>query len=285
MKLINSIFVGLITFLWASVSYIGNANLQLAQAVTSLDLQKPFVYRALIPFLARLVSSFGIRIDLALTLVITVSGIGFYLALRELYFYLYRHDAKGEIYLVCAVMVGLILFFYPRMTYDLMTAFLFTLAFLFIIQGKDWQYLVVFILSCFNRETTFLLIIVYVVVNTVQLQMGRKWWMTLCQIYFYALITVSLRIAFQHNPGSSLWIEPLQNLQKYISHPLQTLLWVGIIAVIWWRISVMWKYRNPYPKLLMVVLAPVLVVFYLVCGQAFEMRVFWELYPVLVLFM
>ena len=283
MKLyINSLFVGLVSFVWASIYWLGDANMWQVEKLTSLDLPKPWVYRQLVPELARLLSLTGLRIDYALALVVTLSGVAFYLSLRKLYFYYYPESSKGEIYVVGSVFVGMLVFGYNRLPYDLTTAFLMMLGLYYILTVQNWKYLIVFVFACLNRETSFLLILVYVVVLYYR-KYGSYWWVTACQIYIYGLITYCLRLIFQYNPGSSLWVEPWQNLVRYANHPLQTIIYAMVLAVVLLRVFRNWNSKFYSLRLAFVVIAPILFVMFMVCGQAFEVRVFWEVYPLVVL--
>jgi hypothetical protein len=284
MKLyINSLFVGLITFIYASVYWLN--EIQFASTLTSLDMAKPFVYRQLVPFLARSLSYLGVRIDWAVCLVVTFFGVCLYLSMRRLYFYFYEQSDKGEIYVLVSVFVGMLLLGQERWMYDLATATFFTLALYFVFRVENWKYLVVFTLATLNRETSFLLILVYVVMLLYYKRYGvnYSWWTTACQIYIYFVITYSIRILFQFNVGSSVWIEPLENLHKYTTHPLETVIYLMIAVIILWRVFRNWNSKFFSLRLAFVVIAPILFVLYLVCGQAFEVRVFWEVYPLVVL--
>jgi len=282
MKLfLNSLFVGLVSFVWSAVYYL---DIYPAELYT-----KPFVYRVLVPLLASIVDLFGVSFNLSVVLVMTVSGIGFYLALRKLYFYYYAQSTKGEIYVLVSVVAGLLLFEYYRKPYDLSTAFLMTLGLYYILTVQNWKYLIVFTLACLNRETAFLLILVYVVFwlyyRKYTLLFKSFWWMTACQIYVYGLITYCLRLAFQYNPGSSLWVEPWQNLVRYANHPVQTIIYATIIAIILLRVFRNWNIKPFSLRLAFVVVYPVVFLSFLVCGQSFETRTLWEMFPLVVMLM
>lgn len=230
---LSSLFVGLVTFVWASIYWLN--NIQFSTSLTSLDMPRPFVYRVLVPFLARSLNYLGIRIDWTVCLVVTFFGVCFYLSLRKLYFYYYSQTDKGEIYVLVSVFVGMILLGQERWIYDLATVTFFTLGIYYIRSVQNWKYLIVFTLAVLNRETSFLLVLVYIVTHLhLSYRFGWKfpWWMTACQIYIYGLITYCIRLMFSHNEGSPVWITPIENLQKYITHPFQTLLSSGIIFMI-----------------------------------------------------
>jgi hypothetical protein len=281
--LLNSLIVGLVTFVWAGLVWLN--DVQFSTIMSSLDMHKPFVFRALVPFLARSLSYLGVRIDWAVCLVVTFFSVCFYLALRKLYFYYYPQTDTGEIYILLSVFVGLLVFSYCRWMYDLATAFFFTLALYYIVRVENWKFLVVFALATLNRETTLLLILVYVVFVLYYKKYGANysWLFVILSVYVYGVITYSLRVMFQYNQGVSVLVEPLQNLHKYVAHPLQTLVYVLVLGVVLWRVFRNWNSKPLSLRVAFVVIAPVLFILYLVCGMAFEIRTFWEVYPLIVL--
>lgn len=208
-----------------------------------------------------------------------------------MWFTLNRYNERDEIYPVLIVFAGLVLFQFCHTIYDLATAFLFTLAFLYVFRANKVKYLIVFILACFNRETALLLILFYVVLWFIfKLTYGKRdtkysVGMILIQVYIYGLITYCLRLFFQYNIGLPLWVQPWQNLMRFVHNPLLTLVHISVTVLILWMVFRDWKYKSDYLKLAFLVITPVLVVMYLVFGQAYEVRVFWEIYPVVGLLM
>jgi hypothetical protein len=273
-KYLSAAAVGAVVFVWSSIYWLGPANLWQVEKLVSLDLPKPWVYRQLTPMLARLLSLTGLRIDLALVLIVTISGIGFYLALREL-IHLYYGQAS-EIIIVASVFAGLLMFGYDRLPYDLTTAFLFSLALVYIAKGQTENYMMLFPLVCLNRETAFLLILLYAVykphnVTEISYQVG-----------VYALVMIVLRAIFADNGGVGYWIEPMRNIQRFINHPIQTLIHLTVMSAILFMVFKGWKEKPYFLRLAFMIFAPVLTGMYLIFGQAFEVRTLWEVYPVTV---
>ena len=274
--------VSISTFAYAAMYWLGDRNLWQVELMTSMSLNKPWVYRQLVPILARAIESLGIRIDFALVLVVTLAGAGFYLSLRSLAFLFYKQDDTVEILIILLVLLGLVLFNYERMPYDLMTAWLFTLAFRFIFLCRDNELLIIFSLACLNRETSFLLIIL---VGVLAIKTGMRYLLTLQLIMIFVLVQLALRIVFHDNAGLVGWIEPRLNLLRFANHPERTLLHGLITLALLWTACRSLKLKPYYFRLAFVSMAPPLVLMYLVFGQAFETRVFWEIFPSLALLM
>lgn len=277
--------MSLAAFEYAAIYWLGDLNLWQVELLTSINLNKPWVYRQLVPILARAIAALGIRIDLALVLVVTIAGAGFYLALRSLAFLFYKMDDKAEILIIFLVLLGMILFNYERLPYDLMTAWLFALAFLYIARGDDNRLAIVFVLASLNRETAFLLIIFLGVIASARGNARNQRWLIFTLTLIFVLIQLTLRIVFQENDGLISWIEPAFNLLRFKNNPVRTLVHGSITLVLLWLACRDWIRKPYYLRLAFVSLAPPLVLMYLVFGQAFEVRVFWEIYPILVLLM
>lgn len=278
--ILHCLVVSVVSFIWSKIYWLN--DLQFSSTLMSLDMQRPFVYRQLIPFIVRGLSQMGVRIDVALCLVVTGFGVGLYLALRKLYFHYYPQTDKGEIYVLVSLFMGMFILGQERWYYDLATAFFFTLGIYYLVHVENWKFLVVVFLSSFNRETTILLILLYGVFWLYYRKYGVNylWWMTPCQLYVYGLITYGLHVMFQYNDGVIVLIEPMQNLQKYATHPLQTVMYILILAVILLLVFRNWNSKFFSLRLMFVVLFPILFVLYLVCGQSFEVRTFWECFSV-----
>lgn len=122
---------------------------------------KPFVYRALMPFIGQ-VFDFGFRLDLLVIGLIAVSGAAFILALYYMASASYTIDGWGELKLI-AIFGGYLMAFckYPKV-YDLMSAALFTLCLAFLARGMLGMYLIAFVIAALNRETIILIVPVFI---------------------------------------------------------------------------------------------------------------------------
>jgi len=279
-KSLNCLFVCLVSFVWASVYFLGGIPAELTL--------KPFVYRALVPLLASWIHFMGVPVGLSTVIVMTLSGMGLYLSLRELYFSLYREGKYSELYLVLTVCGGMLLFESYRKPYDLMTAWLFTWCFLLILKRNDLGYLVVFILACINRETAFLLILVYMVSRLVELEFVKSLWIVACQIFIYLDIALMIRLIFRDLPSvvdKKFEIDWTRNFIAFLHNPYLFLFHVGIVLLVLWRIHKVWKFRPLLPKIVLFIFAPILTFAYVFGCQPFEIRMYWELYPAMGLLM
>lgn len=183
-------------------------------------------------------------------------------------------------YLMVSVITGLLLFNNSFAVYDLATAFLFTLAFYFLATGRDIEYLILFPLICLNRETAILLTVFCIVLSIACKRNDIDF--IGYQVFVWFASQVFLRWVFIDSPGV-LWIEPMENLQKFIADPIRTILHLSVMIIILFLVFRNWKSKPLFLRLAFMTFAPLLMVAYLVLGQAFEIRVFWEVYSVVVL--
>lgn len=266
---LNSIVVSLCTFVWASVYWLGESNMEQVRYITSLQLYKPWIYRQLVPIMVRRLEFLGMRIDWAIVFIVTLSGLGIYLVLQNLL-------PEYNLEVLGMYLLGIILLGYNRISYDLTTAFIFSLSFLLMYRDNTKFYLLLFPIFCINRETTFLLIIVYFFWT-------RYVWGTIYQVAIFFGVQTALHRVFVNNDGVNAWIEPWYNILRFINNPAQTLFYLSVAGLFLWLICKDWNSKSSLFKIAFIVMAPIVSIMYLVFGQAFEVRVFWELYPVIVL--
>jgi hypothetical protein len=277
---LNTFVVLVVSLFWSAQYYFNSPYIE--------GHLRPYAYRALVPYLAGILELVGLRFDLGLILIMTLSGVGFYLALRLLALEFSILTVREELGLVVGVLVSLFVFGFYRKPYDLMTAFLFTLGFYYIWEVDVWKYLVVLALATINRETSFLLILLSVVIWFPLLKQSEEDLRLVVEGWIYSagtfvIITYVIRTGFSSYPGYLLLVDPIGNLRMLASHPYAALLGIVVVSGM-----VAWMFRKPQPAFLkfsFVILSPILMLMYLVCGQPFEIRVFWELAPVVILLM
>lgn len=110
----------------------------------------------------------------------------------------------------------------------------------------------------------------------------RNYFILAYQLGVYAIIMLLLHIRFAANPGMDAWLEPGKNIVRFISDPLRTLLHLAGAGGILYLVTRDWQSKPMLMRVAFLVLAPALTVVYLVAGQSFEVRVLWEMYPIVV---
>ena len=260
---------------YAGAIYLGPERETINRLITSLDAPKPWVYRQLVPMLARWLDLL-IPLDVAIFLLVTASGVGLFVALRKLAGEFSSGTDRTDFYLMLSVLVGLFLLGDYLTLYDLTTAFLFTLALYYLKSDQEHKYLLLFPLICLNRETAFLL----TVFCFMWMKTPRDYEFIFLQVFAFVSTQLILRGNFADNPGLGVWVNPMENLEKFAADPARTLIHLSITAVILWAVLRDWGSKPAFLRLAFVTFAPALFVMYIICGQSFETRVFWELMPV-----
>lgn len=271
---LNSIVIAASVYIYAATYWLGTGNMWQVGRYASLSLSKPWVYRQLVPILARLLGNL-VPLDIALVAIVTLSGVSFYLALRSLI--LYINDTVSELKILLFFLAGILLLQNERLPYDMMTGFLWTLGLLFIVQHKHIAFMILFPFVCLNRiDTAPLLIVAY------WLRFPNNWGEVLGCLAAFVVTYTGLHIYFTDNPGSPAWIEPWLNVLRFWNNPWRALLHFFATVVIFLRILIRADHQPLYFQRLFIVLVPIFVILYLVAGQAFEIRVFMEMMPILV---
>ena len=272
--LLNSIVVAIVTYFWASIYWMNPKNSWLWEQYL-----KPWVQRPLVPWLIDIAEWLGIPENIATVFIVVLSGIGLYLALLALI--RATNNTVSEWKVMLAVVAGLLAFHLCRTPYDLMTAFLWTVALIFIAKQNHLGYVLLFPVACLNRiETAPLLIFMY----WLRFPKG-KWVIIISQVVTLIVIHVWLKFLFADVTGATAWIEPLENLGKFWQSPLRTLLHLSVTVAILFRIVQRADYTPLYFQRVFIVFAPIFLILYVVFGQAFELRVFWEMFPLLAVLM
>lgn len=280
MKLyLNSLIVAVISFLWSYIYY--------ADGLWAEDYTRPFVYRQLVPLLARGIEFLGVPGNIALIVVMTLSGVGFYLALRKLAQEFYDLSNRQDIYLLVGTLASVLVLGIFRKPYDLMTVCLVSLFLYYFWTDQKVKHLITFALACLNRETAILLVLFYVVYlfSLLKYKSVRREiiGMSLLQGAIYLLITLGIRYMFAATEGSSAWIEPTENILKFSNQPYRTLLHLSVTIFLMWWMSRGWEHKPYYLRYAFSLFAPLLLIMYVVFGQAFEIRVFWEISPLVII--
>ncbi len=165
--------------------------------------------------------------------------------------------------------------------YDMATLMLFTWAFYCMAANRRFAYYVVFILSTVNRETTYLLILVYALYY-LKRQHNLQYLASLgLQALVYVLIRGTLAFIYRHNPGSVVIVNFGWNMRNLLLRPYNTATVVGY-AVLATVIIYRWKDKHLLLRRATAMLAP-MYVSYMVVGVWHEIRVFYEFLPILLL--
>jgi hypothetical protein len=265
---------------------------------------RPFVYRALLPFLVAwltpllpltwaqaitqlpfidmLCAQFHApdypREVLWMMLGMYFALMGFLWALR----YLMRVVGFTEWARTWVPVIALILlpmFYLYGKLYDLPALFLFTLAFALLIAQRWKLYLLVFAVGTLNKETMILIALIFAVYGFRRLPKAPYWGLLALQLLVFALIKGGLNWYFQNNPGSVVEMHLDLQWQAFWLSPFDALIWGVLLAL---GIGYRWAEKPVVLRYALVILVP-LVISHVFLGMPYEIRVYLEAYPILLL--
>jgi len=177
------------------------------------------------------------------------------------------------------------LFVYMNYLYDFATLLFFTLG-LWLLRRRQWAaFLVVFAVSCFNKETTILLTLIMCIEcagTRGPRRLGGYRGLLAIQIALFAVSRAILYLAFHGNPGSDLEFHLVDhNLRFLKAYPLASVMaWVLVVALVVFD----WRSKPRILRNSLWMLVPLLSLAF-VFGYVDELRAFYEVFPPVVLLM
>lgn len=179
-----------------------------------------------------------------------------------------------------AVEVFMIVFYQERKVYDLSTAVFFAYGLGWIARRKYALYFLAFPLACINRETTFLLTIIFAVYGCWRID-WKTWIFGLgYQGVVFGVVRLFLVTHFADLPGGDFLFRPLENLYQFLMVPLLTATHLCVFIAVTWLCLRNWKMKPSLLRTSFLILATSITMLYLVFGWAFEVRVFAEVFPI-----
>ncbi len=166
--------------------------------------------------------------------------------------------------------------------YDFTSLFFFT-AGLFFLQKQNWKlFLIVFFFSCWNKETTILLTIIFLIHYRKGFLFEKKKFMNLLamQLIIFIFIKVILSFTFKDNPGTFVEFH-LFDYNKILLNGYN-LITFSAILFLFLMIGFKWKEKPKFLKDSLWIAIP-LFLLTLFLGFFNELRDYYEIYPVIVL--
>lgn len=251
-------------------------------AMVAGSAHKPFVYRALLPFLIKgLASVIPLSIETWSQILMYGSLLGFVGAFRYFLHALYESSRFVDLASFCAL-IGLPLLFMQGKFYDFTTLFLFTLGLAFLANNEWRSYLILFALASFNKESTALLMLFFIIQyhdKLVRLTFIR--WLFF-QLVIYGAIRFFLLWYFRDNPGQALEFHLKMHWLALVYHPFLTGTFIGITLIAAFLVVYQWGGKPRFLRRAVLGTLPLLYVSYLVWGYPFEIRIFYEVYAILI---
>jgi len=275
---------------------------------------KPFVYRTLLPTTVRAISEvipqkvhnyFTEKVSnsqlsilvleklkweseyiteyLVAMLLMYLSLLGFVYAFRKLFNEIYS-SSKWFINFISIVMLFALppMFQYYSYVYDFPTLFLFTLGLLFLKQ-RNWSYfLILFFIACFNKETTILLTLVFVIHHYKDSSISKKVYTQLiaAQLAIFLMVKILLYFIFLNNAGGFVEFHLID--RNYLIFNGYSLVVFVVLLTIFLGIFSRWDEKPKFLKDSLWIAIPLLILT-LFLGFFDELRDYYEVFPVIVL--
>ncbi len=242
---------------------------------------RPFVTRALVPLVARIITGLlPVSAQGVVSALMFLSLLGFVWALRHLAHTFWPPSARLDAAALLSLLGLAPLMFAFRLIYDFTTLFLFTLCLALMARERWAAFLAVYALSCVNRETTLLLPAVFLASYYDRLPIRRLAALTAAQALIGLLIRGALAWHFRDNPGGNFEFSLFFQLLIYRHMPLESAAHGLLGAAALMLVAYGFRRKPLFLRRAFIVLAPSLLALYLLFGNPWEIRVFYELYPV-----
>jgi hypothetical protein len=235
--------------------------------------ETPFIGHMLMDFRAR--QGF-VSESLAALLVMYACLVTYGLGIRYLWDGIYSNPAWLRFVVPIAGFLLLPLFFSHGYVYDFATLACFAWGLGLMARGRWWPYCIVFFVSCWNRETTILLAMVFVAAYVGRLARPKFFALLAYQIGVACAVKVVLECVFGSNPGSTfqwhafaIFREPLPISPGWIA------IWLLFIVSLAWRL----RAKPHFLRRAATLFIPLLAI-YLLAGRPHELRIFYEFLPV-----
>lgn len=275
---------------------------------------KPFVYRTLLPSAVRVVSEivpeavhnsltenvesseFSILVLKKLkwerefiteytiaTIFMWFALLGFVSAFKNLLVEIYiSPDWFSNFISLTALLVLPTMFQYYSYIYDFPTLFIFTLGLVFLIKRKWSYFLVLFFISCFNKETVILLTLIFAIHFYKNEKVASKLYYQLiaAQLSVFATIKIVLYFLFQNNPGGLVEFHLLdRNYLIFNGYSLSTFIVFLIIILATFS---KWKAKPKFLKDALWIAVPLIILTFFL-GFLDELRDYYEVLPIVLL--
>ncbi|HEU4325422.1 MAG TPA: hypothetical protein VFS21_19920 [Roseiflexaceae bacterium] len=245
---------------------------------------RPFVYRVLLPLLAeaagRIVPG---EPELFFNAALYLSLVGFAAALRRLAHLIWQPSRYLDYVILAAIPLVIPLSVYHQHLYDLTTLCLFTWGIVYIAQQAWTPFLVVYAVACFNKETTLFLTFVFLAFHHRELGQRAYQRLLLMQLSIYMLIRATLMVLFRDRPGGVVEYHLLDHLTSYTSEPIRTSAYLAGILIVGALVAYRFRSKPLVLRKALLAVLPCMVVLFVLFGFPYELRVFYEVYGLIVL--
>ncbi|GAB4217371.1 MAG: hypothetical protein OHK0022_59520 [Roseiflexaceae bacterium] len=245
---------------------------------------RPFVYRVLIPLVSEAANRIvPFTIPTYYTICIYLSLFGFVGALRSLAQTFWQPSYALDAVVLLAIPLTMAFNLEYSHVYDLPVLCLFTWGIVCIARQQWNAFLLCYAIACFNKETTLFLSLIFVANHTQDVLRGKYNKLLVMQLSIYAIIRGALMFIFQHNPGAVADYHLSDHIIIYPAYPARTLVYLAGITLVALLIARQFGRKPAFLRRSLLVALPPMVVLFALFGFPYELRVFYEVYSLVVL--
>jgi hypothetical protein len=244
---------------------------------------RPFVYRLLVPFLARVLQGLtGIRAVYCMVFLVVLSSIGLFYSLRYLFAAFKGNDEHAGLFSFFGCELTLLLILIGVKVYDIATVMFFALSFGLLARRRFKLYYLLFLIASINRETTFLLTLFFMVYFHNKLP-GLQYILGLIyQGIAYSIVKVAIMAVYARLPGTPMQWRPVEVLKGYVDKPV----WFAVVFLTFFLILIVvalwrWDEKPLFLRVAFGTIFPVQLLLHIFLGYSYEIRVFAEVFPIL----
>jgi hypothetical protein len=150
-------------------------------------------------------------------------------------------------------------------------------------RGRHVLYLVVFVVSCLNKETTILMLVAYAAVFFRRLALPGYAMMLTAQLAVFLGIYLPIRIAYKDNPGSGLEVHLYEQWAYYSSHlhnGFRIAIFAIAIGLFVLLLTFRWNEKPQFLRRAFVMSAPHMALFFYAAAPG-EVRNLYEIVPLI----
>ena len=186
------------------------------------------------------------------------------------------------------LLLGSMIFMQFGYIYDLTALCLFSLALLLLFRQQWAAYIVVFVCSTLNKETSIFLYLIFALYYSRKLPRRSFIVLSAAQLVGYGLIQGIIRYVYRNNPGQAVqWhfgdqVSMLKQLAA--NSPLLLLYGSAVLVIMAMLVAYAWRSKPVFLRTAISIL-PFFVVLFILWGYPLEIRAMFEVYPIVAILM
>jgi hypothetical protein len=246
---------------------------------------RPFVYRLLVPCLSRMLEQLtGVHAVYCMIFLVVLSSMGLFYSLKYLYTAFVDDEEYAGMFSFIGCEITFLLILIGVKVYDIATVMFFALSLGLLARRKLNIYYLLFVPASINRETTFLLLLFFMVYFLNRIPRQQYFFGVIYQGIAYIVIKLAVMAAYSSVPGTPLQWRPMEVIKGYVDKPV----WFAVLLLVFFLGFIVialrrWNDKPMFLRVAFITIFPLQLILHILLGYAYEIRVFAEVFPVLLL--